>query len=84
MCGVSARRSAEAGFLRPAIEVHFRLDAAAAVERLDLAQEQLAVAADLQDVVVGEAAPLLLDAASKLLPLSFQDVGAHPYLRTTM
>src|SRR5680860_1466425 len=51
--------------------------AAVTVALLDLANQLLVIALRRLDVVLGELAPLLLDAALELLPLTSQDVSVH-------
>ena len=48
-----------------------------AVAFLDLAGKPFAAALDAVEVVVGETAPLLLDRALQLLPVTFDDVAVH-------
>src|SRR5262245_26363710 len=60
-----------------------RLFLAEAVALLDLAEQEVALALDGGQVVVGKLAPLFLDLALDLLPLALDHVGFHRILRST-
>jgi hypothetical protein len=48
-----------------------------AVAGLDLADELIAAALDLVQIVIGELAPLLLDLAAQLSPSATEDIFVH-------
>src|SRR4029079_8905625 len=64
----------------PIVNVLARLILSDTVSLLDFAFELIAFAIDGSEVIIGELAPLLLDGALNLLPVSFDTVPVHDFL----
>jgi hypothetical protein len=63
--------------LEPAVDLALGLVLRNAIALLETAGELLALALDHVEVVIGELAPLLLNLAFELLPVSFNAIPIH-------
>src|SRR5262245_6060756 len=64
----------------PVLHLALGLVAADAVGFLHLADQLVALAVDLGDLIVGQLAPLGLDLAAELLPVAFDAIPVHALL----
>ena len=64
----------------PVVNVLLDLILGEAITLLDLSFELIAATVDGSEVIVGELAPLLLDLACDLLPISFNAIPVHDNL----